>query len=154
MHLINVQGKRNHVKHYLTSLRAMADEMRAKEERMNALRQMAEGLRSVVSESVSGGEGRDLADTIAELEVLEDEYAGDLARYASEIAEGYRICPTSDIPRYACWLHWAEGLTWAQVGKRLGYDSDYTRKDICDTGVECIYNIMPRKWRADAPEAI
>lgn len=154
MRLINAQGKRRHVKHYLTSLRAMSVEMREKEERMRALRQMAEGLRSAMGESVAGGSKRDLADVAAELEALEDEYAGDLARYATEIAEGYRICPPSDIPRYACWLHWAEGMTWGQVGKRLNYGSDHVRKDVCDMGVESIYDIMPHRWREESSEAI
>lgn len=152
MHHINAEGKKRHVKHYLTSLRKMQESMHLKEDRIARLRVQLEGMSSAMGESVSGGERRDLAEATQELSELVDEYMGDLSRYASDIAEGYRLCPVEDPARHACWLHWAEGLTWAQVGRKLNYDADYVRQDICDLGVKRLYGIMPRKFRESCPE--
>lgn len=154
MHLINAEGKRYHVEHYLTSLRTMAEEMRAKEERLAKLQALADGLRSAMGESVSGGARRELADVQHEIDVLADEYAGDLARYANELAEGYRICPSSDIPRYACWLHWVDGKTWGQVGRVVGYSASSCKQRLVWEGIEGIYADMPHHWREDAEEAL
>lgn len=153
MRLINTEGKRRHVKHYLTSLRAMHESMRAKQDRLQRLRAHAEGLRCAMGESVSGGERRDLADVKQEIDDLADEYAADLARYSSELAEGYRICPVEDMPRHVCWMHWVEGKTWSSLARELGYDADHVRKKLCNRGVEGIYGDMPRRWRADAEDA-
>ncbi len=153
MHHINAEGKKRHVKHYLTSLRAMAEEARAKRERIARLKALAEGLSTAMGESVSGGTRRDLADMQHEIDELTGEYIRDLIRYGDELMAGYRICPASELPRFACWLHWYEGLTWHQVGRRLGYSADHVRSDICEKGVEGIYEDMPHHWREDAPEA-
>ena len=154
MRLINAQGKRRHVKHYLTSLRSMQEEMRAKQERIMKLRALAEGLSSAMGECVSGGVRRDLADVKQEIGELTDEYAGDLSRYASEIAEGYRICPSSDLPRYICWLHWAEDKTWGQVGAKVGYSGSHCAQNLADEGVEGIYADMPHHWHEAAEKAL
>lgn len=147
MCLLNADIKRSCVERYLTSLHSMAKEMRLKEERIARLRSLAEGLRNAVRERITGGVGRDLADIEHELNELSDEYVGDLARYAAEIAEGYRICPTSNPPRYACWLHWAENKTWAETAKKVGYSCEYVKREMRDQGVCEIYEEMPHHWR-------
>ncbi len=152
--LINIEGKRNHVAYYLSSLYTMQSSLKETEYRLEKLRVIAEGLRSVSGESVSGGIKRDIADVEHEITKLLETYQSNLVLYSAEIAEGYRLCPTDDLPRYVCWLHWAEHKTWAQVAKRVGYDSDYVRKKLCDRGVESIYNAMPNRWRKPSPEAI
>ncbi len=154
MHHINAEGKKRHVRHYLASLRAMAEEARAKRERIARLKSLSEGVSTAMGESVSGGTRRDLADIQHEVDELAAEYASDLVRYGDELMAGYRICPASDLPRFACWLHWYEGLTWYQVGRRLGYSEVHVRANICPVGVDGIYEAMPHHWRADAPEAI
>lgn len=155
MHLIDDDGKRHHVRHYLTSLRAMAKELKAKEERLACLRALAEGLGSAaLGKSVSGGSRRDLAEVQQGIDDLADEYAGDLARYSSEIAEGYLLCPVNDIPRYACWLHWAEGKPWGEVARRVGYSESHCKHKLCQEGVSSIYEGMPRRWRKKIPPAI
>lgn len=121
--------------------------MKLKEERIARLRALAEGCRSVVREHISGGARTDIADIEHELGGLLDEYAGDLSRYVMEIAEGCRFCPTSDIPRYACWLHWAEGKAWAEVANKVGYSCEYVKREMCDQGVRGIYEDMPYHWR-------
>lgn len=140
-------SKRACVERYLSSLRSLQREAQFKEERIEKLRSVAEGLRSVVQERVTGGAKRDLADIESELEVLADEYAGDLAKFAAEIAEGYRICPTSDTARYVCWLHWAEGRTWSEVADKVGYSCEYVKRELCDQGICAIYDDMPDHWR-------
>lgn len=154
MHHINAEGKKRHVKHYLTSLRGMQESMRLKEERIERLHCLMEGMGSAMGESVSGGIRRDLAESKQELDDLIDEYQADLSRYASNIAEGYRLCPVEDPNRYACWLHWAEGLTWAQVARKMGYSEEQVRQKFCKKGIAHIYGVMPREWREEAPEAI
>lgn len=154
MRLIDVQGKRRHVEHYLTTLRSMASEMRMKEERIEALRALADGVRSLSCERISGGKKRDLVDIENELEELLEEYAGDLSRYASDIAEGYRICPSSNIPRYICWAHWVEGLTWGEVANKVGYSRDHVTHKLCQQGVEEIYDHLPLQWRDRAESAL
>ncbi len=153
MRLIDAEGKRRHVRHYLTSLRAMAESMQAKQDRLQRLRVLAEGMGWAAGERVSGGKRRDIADVQQEIDDLADEYAGDLSRYAEELAEGYRICPVDDVPKYACWLHWAEGLTWRQVANKVKYSEDHVRRDICAAGIEAVYADMPHRWRTDAPDA-
>lgn len=154
MRLIDNEGKRRHVKHALKRLRAMQQEMDAKQDRIAHLRSLREGVSSAIRERVSGGLRSDLSKTQQELEELEDEYTGDLARYASEIALGYRLCPTTDLPRHVCWMHWASGLTWRQVSARVGYSESHCKHSLCDIGVDGIYRDMPRRWREDAEDAI
>lgn len=154
MHHIDTEGKKRHVRHYLTSLRAMQESMRLKEDRIARLRCLMEGMGSAMGESVSGGARRDMAEARQELDDLLDEYRGDLSRYAAEIAEGYRLCPVEDPARHACWLHWVEGMTWARVGERLGCSEEQARKTLCKKGIAHIYGVMPRSWREEAPEAI
>ncbi len=152
MGVVNKEGKRFRVERYLTSLRGMAQEMELKEERILKLRSLAEGLRSAMHERVSGGVKRDLADVEHELELLTEEYAADLSRYASEIAEGYRICPIADTSRYVCWLHWVEGRTWREVANKVDYSCEYVKRELCDQGVIGIYEDMPSHWRSGSPE--
>lgn len=153
-HLIDAKGKRNHVRHCLERLRTMQESVRGKQERIARLEVLMDGLKTVIGESVSGGERRDIAEAAHELDVLRDEYEGDLQRYAHEIATGYLLCPVENIPRYVCWLHWAEGMTWAQVADKVGYDRETVRDSICDKGACEIYDEMPHHWREDIPEAI
>ncbi len=124
------------------------------EYRLEKLRTIAEGLRSVSGESVSGGLRRDIADVEHEIEELQKSYQSDLVLYSAEIAEGYRLCPTDDVPRYVCWLHWAEGRTWSEAAQRVGYSTETVRKELRDKGIESIYEEMPNRWRSDAPDAI
>lgn len=154
MHHISDEGKKRHVTHYLRAIRDMQKAVRLKEERIERLRCIAEGGGPLLGERVSGGRRRDLADIQQELDDLMDEYQGDLSRYAVEIAEGYRVCPVEDVSRYVCWLHYAEGMTWAQVGKKMGYSSDYCRGELCSLGARRIYEAMPHRWREGAEEAV
>lgn len=154
MHLIDDEGKRRHAVHYLKSLREMQESVKRKEERIAGLRSIAEGMRVTMGEKVSGGQRKGIADIQAELDAARDEFIGEVSRYSKEIAEGYRVCPVEDIPRYACWLHWVERMTWAQVGKKIGYCPDHCRSSIRRVGLCRIYDHMPHHWRAKAPEAI
>lgn len=147
--MINAKEKRQHVKHYLTSLRDMELALKGKQDRMTQLRELATGLRSVMGESVAGGIKRELADTMHEIRILEDEYAADLEWYASEVTEGYCLCPVTNIPRYVCWLHWAEGKTWEEAGMCVGYSGEHCRGYLCNQGVEEIYGVMPPRRRED-----
>lgn len=121
--------------------------------RLDKLRSIAEGLRSISSESVTGGIRRDLADIETEIDSLKSEYETNLILYSSEIAEGYKLCPTNDLPRYVCWLHWAEHLTWSKISEKIGYSADHIRKILCVQGVESLYEEMPNRWRASSPKA-
>lgn len=154
MRLINHEGKRRHVVHYLVSLRIMFDSIHMKQDRIARLRALAQGIGSALNESVSGGLPKDLADIQSEIDALCDEYASDLARYSKELAEGYCICPVEDVEKHACWLHWVDRLTWREVGVRLNYSGDYVKNHLSPKGIEKIYASMPNKWREESPQAL
>lgn len=132
---------------YLAHIRDIQREAWGKQDRLAHLRALAEGVSAAGGESVSGGKGRDLADIQAEIDQLADEYAADVERYRDEIAHGYELCPPSNVPRYVCWLHWAEGLSWPQVAAKVRYTPSHCAHNLSDRGIDEIYEAMPHVWR-------
>lgn len=147
MNLKEDRDRRKKVKAYLENIRAMQAEAWGKRDRLAHLRALAEGMSSAGGQSVSGGTRRDLADVQAEIDELADGYAADIERYGREIAQGYAMCPPSEVPRYVCWLHWAEGLSWPRVAEVVHYGESHCRHNLCDRGVDEIYEAMPHVWR-------
>lgn len=141
------QTIRHCVKAYLSEIRGMEAGAKDLEDRIIELRQRLEGLRSVVSETVGGSKSDDaLIEGMAKLEELQDQWRGEVSKYAKEIAEAQLICDPSNIGRYACWLAWVSKLTWDQVGEKLGYSKSRIRAK-AEKGIEEIYQEMPERYR-------
>ena len=139
--------KRDCVIGYLSAIRRMQREVWGKRDRLEHLKALAEGMSSVQGQSVSGGTRRDLADIQAQIDELADEYAADIERYSRDIAQGYALCPPTSVPRYVCWLHWAEGLSWPKVAEKVRYGESHCAHNLCDRGIDEIYEMMPHVWR-------
>lgn len=100
-------------------------------------------------ETASAGGGRDaLPDGIARAAELRDEWAGEMARHADELAEAKRLCRPVHECRRALWLHAVERLTWDATARAMGYSSAQTRR-LAEVGVRELYALMPERWRRE-----
>lgn len=136
------------VKAYLREVRLGQMRMRDLQDRMLTLRESMEGLRSPGASS-GGGPSDRMAEGMARLQKLEDEWSEAAVSYAAFAAEAYDLCFGHGVNRWAVWLHDVDGLTWEAVGRRVGYSEKNARR-IAESGYRELYYIVPEEYRRSA----
>lgn len=96
----------------------------------------------------SGGMRDALPEGVARAAELRDEWAGEMARHADELAEAKRLCRPVHECRRALWLHSVERLTWDATARAMGYSSAQVRR-LAEVGVRELYALMPERWRRE-----
>ena len=90
---------------------------------------------------------------VAKLEERRQELLCTVGEYLDTYMAARVLCRPGDTARWACWLHHVEGLTWRQVGARVHYSEDWTRRALARTGYEELYVLMPERFRRIFPNA-
>lgn len=140
---------RESVRRYLRGIRAKEMECRAIECRIECLRDRMDGMGAKTGSGGGGSEGDKMGRLLSHLEELEGIWAETAARCASDIAEAYLLCsPSESVSRQAVWAKEVEGMTWASVGRRIGY-SERAARDIAASGYREIYHLMPETARRE-----
>lgn len=138
---------------YLRHIRAMDAEMRDIERRIRDVRARMEGLGVRLDGSGHGGGGDRMADGVAMIAELEAEWSDRVRSNRAEVERARDMCSPAYVGRRAVWLHVVEGLTWAHVGRVIGYSESQARR-IADGGVRELYRIIPEEYRsATFPDA-
>ena len=101
------------------------------------------------SSTRSGGCFKDrMPDGVAKLMELRDRWSDEYAAMADDLEEAKRICSPAHMARWCVWLHRVERMTWAAVGRKVGYSEQSARR-IAEQGLREIYYAMPEEWRRD-----
>ena len=89
-----------------------------------------------------------IPDGVAKLMELRDRWSDEYASMADDVEEAKRICSPEHMARWCVWLHRVERMTWAGVGRKVGYSEQSARR-IAEQGLREIYYAMPEEWRRD-----
>ena len=89
-----------------------------------------------------------IPDGVAKLMELRDRWSDEYASMADDVEEAKRICSPEHMARWCVWLHRVERMTWAAVGRKVGYSEQSARR-IAELGLREIYYAMPEEWRRD-----
>lgn len=89
-----------------------------------------------------------IPDGVAKLMELRDRWSDEYASMADDVEEAKRICSPEHMARWCVWLHRVERMTWAAVGRKVGYSEQSARR-IAEQGLREIYYAMPEEWRRD-----
>lgn len=96
-----------------------------------------------------GAANRDaLPDGVIKLMELREKWSEEYAQLADDLERARELCEPLHANRRAVWLHFAERMTWAEVGRAIGY-SERNAKRIAETGIRELYALMPEEWRRD-----
>lgn len=131
---------------WLDHVRLLDASIRDLESRIREARARLEGL-GVRLDGPSGGASSDaLADGVARVLELEEEWSAAVRAHLAEVEAARDLCPPSHVGARAMWLHVAERLTWAEVGRAIGYSEAQARR-IADGGARELYGAMPEEFR-------
>lgn len=132
---------------YLQRIRGAQADMEGLEWRIRELRNHLQGLSTVTGDVGSSGAQHDkMAEGMSKLEELEALWSENASSYAADIAEAVDICAPHHVGRYALFLHHVSGLTWSQVGQRIGYCYK-TAHALAKAAIEEVYYLMPEQDR-------
>lgn len=136
---------------YVRSLaRAIADIEQEVEEHEHSLALMG------VDYAQGGGGGASadrLPDGVIRLMELRELLGAEHARCTADLAHARTLC-RADECRRALWLSKVEGMTYAEVGREMGY-SKRTAARMVERGKVSLYYAMPEEWRRYAiPNAL
>lgn len=125
-----------------TTLAEIAEDIARLEARLELMGVTYEGVGATASE-------RDkLPDGLARAAELHDEWQGEMARHADELAEAKRLCRSVHEGRYVLWLHLVERRTWDATARRVGYSTRQVRR-MAGAGIRELYALMPERWRCE-----
>ncbi|MEG0303828.1 hypothetical protein, partial [Gordonibacter sp.] len=125
-----------------TTLAEIAEDIARLEARLELMGVTYEGIGASASERDKLPEG------LARAAELHDEWQGEMAHHADELAEAKRLCRSVHECRYVLWLHLVERRTWDATARKAGYSNAQTRR-LAEVGVRELYAIMPERWRRE-----
>lgn len=134
---------------WLDHIRRADAEIRELEARISDVRERLDGLGASIDGAGGGSGGDRMADGVARIAELEDEWSARVSACYEEIERARDMCSPRHVGRYAMWLHVVEGRTWAYVGRVIGY-SERQAKRIADGGARDLYALIPEEFRRDA----
>lgn len=149
--------KRNMASDYLSDVRDACIRMASISERIEINRDILDNLMGVdySNPKVSSGHARDrIADGISDMQELVNEMSESAAEYASVQREALDVFSAIPKPaREAMELYWLSGMTWSDVGARLGYNGDWLRH-LSTRALLIVYDRMPHRYKIPAHPAI
>lgn len=139
---ICVRAYLSYVRRVDTTLAEIAEDIARLEARLELMGVTYEGIGASASEHDKLPEG------LARAAELHDEWQGEMARHADELAEAKRLCRPVNECRYVLWLHLAEHRSWDATARMAGYSTRQVRRMAC-VGTKELYVLMPERWRRE-----
>lgn len=143
------------VRAYMRHIRMINDDVRVIAERISEIRTTVEltGV-SFDSQGSASSTGDKMADGVARLVQMSEEFSLAIDRLDSEYKTAFLWCQPENVGCYAVWLHDVEGMQWRIVGELTGYSEKHIPR-IADKGYRELYDLIPEEYRRSSiPNAL
>lgn len=135
---------------YLEHVRSLSCRTQALRGEVEAQRELADGVRAMGYGEGGGGSAGDgrMAETVARLQELVDDYCAELSAYVSEQQEAHERVGLMDRPEHAQAItgYYLLGRTWERVRVDMGYTWE-GMMSLRRRAVAAFYDVMPAEWR-------
>lgn len=141
---------------WLDHVRGLALSVEGMRDRVELLRSLAlpagiDYSKPVVSTSPSADQ---IPNAVIKLQEAIADYCTELSAYVDESRDAkLRLASIGDWRyREAVTRYYVDGMSWREVGDRMGYVPDWCRQ-LRDEALPIVYDVMPNEWRVMVPRA-
>lgn len=102
-----------------------------------------------------GGSGRSdrMGEGVARLQELRGEVLDQIEAARFEVERARSLCPPSEPQRYALWLHYVQGMSWAKAARAVGYSKSHLIHFVAPAGMQELAGMVPLEHLERIPEA-